>query len=178
MEEPTLPGQPKNFKLTTNAGELEVGASWAATDGATSYRLGWQPSYGSGLPAGALDVEGTSATVTVSGFGEWEFRLAPCNNGGCGDPPTRTTRTPGISSIVLRVQVSTATADAGDDQEVLFGAAATLSGSGSSTNVNPTFTYAWTQTGGTTVTLNDATAQSPTFTAPSVTGPTWSSRWW
>ena len=28
-------------------------------------------------------------------------------------------------------------------------------------------TYAWTQTSGTTVTLNDATAQSPTFTAPS-----------
>ena len=31
----------------------------------------------------------------------------------------------------------------------------------------PVFTYAWTQTGGTDVTLSDATAQNPTFTAPS-----------
>ena len=165
VEEPTLPGQPENFKITTTAGELEVGASWDATDGATSYRMGWQPPGGSGLSAGALNVEGTSATVTVSGLGEWEFRLAACNDGGCGDP---TTQTAGISSIVLKAQVTTATADAGEDQEVLTGATVTLSGSGSSTNVNPTFTYAWTQTGGTTVTLNDATTQSPTFTAPSV----------
>ena len=30
-------------------------------------------------------------------------------------------------------------------------------------------TYAWTQTSGTTVTLSDATAASPTFTAPATT---------
>ena len=64
---------------------------------------------------------------------------------------------------------TTATADAGADQEVETGATVTLMGSGSSTTVNPTFTYAWTQTSGTTVTLSDATAQSPTFTAPSLT---------
>ena len=39
---------------------------------------------------------------------------------------------------------------------------------GSSILDSPTFTYAWTQTSGTTVTLSDAAAQSPTFTAPSV----------
>ncbi len=63
---------------------------------------------------------------------------------------------------------STATADAGPDQEVLTGATVTLDGSGSSTLSNPTFTYAWTQTSGVTVTLDDTTAQMPSFTAPSV----------
>ena len=63
---------------------------------------------------------------------------------------------------------STATADAGPDQEVMTGTTVTLDGSGSSTLANPTFTYAWTQTGGVTVTLDDTTAQMPSFTAPSV----------
>ena len=63
---------------------------------------------------------------------------------------------------------STATADAGSDQEVLTGTTVTLDGSGSSTLTNPTFTYAWTQTSGATVTLDDTTAQMPSFTAPSL----------
>ena len=63
---------------------------------------------------------------------------------------------------------STATADAGSDQEVLTGTTVTLDGSGSSTLTNPTFTYAWTQTSGETVTLDDSTAQMPSFTAPSL----------
>ena len=63
---------------------------------------------------------------------------------------------------------STATADAGSDQEVLTGTTVTLDGSGSSTLTNPTFTYAWTQTSGETVTLDDSTAQTPSFTAPSL----------
>ena len=63
---------------------------------------------------------------------------------------------------------STATAHAGPDQEVMTGTTVALDGSGSSTLANSTFTYAWTQTGGATVTLDDATAQMPSFTAPSV----------
>ncbi len=58
------------------------------------------------------------------------------------------------------------TADAGDDQTVAEGAAVTLDGSGSSDPEDEALSYAWTQTSGETVTLNDTTAESPTFTAP------------
>ena len=44
----------------------------------------------------------------------------------------------------------------------------TLNGGASSDPDNDTLTYAWTQVSGPTVTLSDATAQSPSFTAPDV----------
>ena len=62
---------------------------------------------------------------------------------------------------------STATAAAGEDREVLTGAAVTLSGSGSSTRASPTWSYRWTQTGGPSVTLAGAATAAPSFTAPS-----------
>ena len=59
------------------------------------------------------------------------------------------------------------TADAGDDQEVLTGAApVTLDGSG--TDDGTIAGYAWTQDSGTTVTLSSTTT-APTFTAPDAT---------
>ena len=63
---------------------------------------------------------------------------------------------------------STATAAAGDDREVVTGSTVTLSGSGSSTRTGATLTYAWTQTGGPSVTLTGAATAAPSFTAPAV----------
>ena len=58
------------------------------------------------------------------------------------------------------------TAEAGDDQEVLTGAApVTLSGSGTDDD-GTIASYAWTQDSGTTVTLSSTTTAAPTFTAP------------
>ena len=58
------------------------------------------------------------------------------------------------------------TADAGDDQEVLTGAApVTLDGSGTDDD-GTIASYAWTQDSGTTVTLSSTTTAAPTFTAP------------
>ena len=61
-------------------------------------------------------------------------------------------------------------ANAGSDQTVNVGDTVTLDGSSSSDPGNQSLTYLWTQTGGSLVTLSDATAVQPTFTAPAVPG--------
>ncbi len=59
-------------------------------------------------------------------------------------------------------------ADAGTDQSVDEGATVTLSGSGTDPDPGDTesLSYAWTQTGGPTVSLSRANSASPSFTAP------------
>ena len=64
---------------------------------------------------------------------------------------------------------STPGANAGTDQSVPSGASVELDGSGSFDPGGGGLTYAWTQTSGPAVVLSGATAQKPTFTAP--TGP-------
>ncbi len=59
------------------------------------------------------------------------------------------------------------TADAGTDQTVYEGATVALDGTGSRDPEGQALTYAWSQTGGTSVTLSSASVVSPTFTAPS-----------
>jgi hypothetical protein len=60
------------------------------------------------------------------------------------------------------------TADAGGDQVVNEGALVSLVGSGIDSDNDP-LTYSWTQVGGPSVDLNDATTANPSFNAPSVT---------
>ena len=61
------------------------------------------------------------------------------------------------------------TADAGVDATVAAGDTVTLDGSGSTDGDGDTLTYAWTQTGGPSVTLSDAAAAVPSFTVPAKT---------
>ena len=69
--------------------------------------------------------------------------------------------------VVITVTNQAPIANAGADQTVNTNATVTLDGSGSSDPDSDTpLTYSWQQTGGTAVTLSDATAESPTFTAP------------
>ena len=70
-------------------------------------------------------------------------------------------------TVTLSDRNEAPTADAGADrQDIEQGATVTLAGSGSDPDADNTLTYAWTQTGGADVTLSDATAPAPSFTAP------------
>ena len=60
------------------------------------------------------------------------------------------------------------TANAGADQTVASAAGVTLDGAGSTDPEAQALSYAWSQTGGPTVTLSSTTAAAPTFTAPTV----------
>ncbi|MGB0716033.1 MAG: PKD domain-containing protein [Phycisphaerae bacterium] len=59
-------------------------------------------------------------------------------------------------------------ASAGADQTVNEGTSVSLDASGSSDPEGQSMTYSWTQTGGPTVALSDASASQPSFTAPDV----------
>ena len=61
-------------------------------------------------------------------------------------------------------------ADAGLDQSEDVSQTVTLDGSGSCDDNGDALIYGWAQTGGPSVTLSDAGAESPTFTAPGAAG--------
>lgn len=73
--------------------------------------------------------------------------------------------------VLLGTTVAQPVADAGPDQNVAANALVNLNGTPSDGGgAGAPYTYQWTQTSGTTVTLSDATAEDPTFTAPATSG--------
>ncbi|SDT35737.1 hypothetical protein [Jiangella sp. DSM 45060] len=96
-----------------------------------------------------------TADETVSGAGAVSGRLATPSSNVQGQSIT----------LLIGTAVAQPTANAGPDQSVAASAVVNLDGSASGGAGAP-FTYQWTQTSGTAVTLNDDTAENPTFTAP------------
>ena len=71
-------------------------------------------------------------------------------------------------TVTVNADNDAPTAEAGADQTVDEGVEVTLDASASSDLDGDNLTYTWTQTGGPAVTLSDANATQPTFTAPDV----------
>ncbi|MFT7534831.1 MAG: hypothetical protein ACI85K_000781, partial [Hyphomicrobiaceae bacterium] len=73
-----------------------------------------------------------------------------------------------VDSVTININADNdaPTASAGSNQTVNEGDVVTLTAAASSDPEAQGLTYTWTQTAGPTVTLNDATAGQPTFTAP------------
>ena len=125
------------------------------------------------------DYTTTTATFTFAGTaGETQTLTVPIiNDNASEDVETITVSLSGLAGTTLLVDITNTgtvtitdddnppTANAGEDQAVFVGTTVTLTGSGTDPDGN-TVTYQWTQTGGMTVSLNDAAIANPTFTAP------------
>jgi len=108
--------------------------------------------------------------AVVGGFLNVIFRCAP-GTVTPPDPGTVALIDPAGSFDTTQIEAENVapTADAGADQTVDSGALVNLDGTGSSDSDGTIASFAWAQTGGTTVTLNGADTATPSFTAP--TGP-------
>ncbi len=138
-------------------GQTILSGTTATLDGAGSAGAGISYSWvqDSGTPVTLSDATAASPTFTApQGPATLVFVLTVTDSLSRTDTDTVTVTVPDPPPV----------ADAGADQTVSRGAAVTLDGSGSEDN--DILAYSWVQTFGTPVTLSDATAASPTFTAP------------
>ncbi|SEP27248.1 hypothetical protein SAMN04490248_1643, partial [Salinihabitans flavidus] len=150
--------------------QVTLSGSGTDADGSiTSYA--WTRTGGTGNAANAVlsDTTAQNPTFTDSSLIPGDgpethiFQLVVTDDDGATSAPDTVEITVSAPSDVA------ATADAGPDASVASGASVTLDGSGSDANNDgQSLTWSWTQTGGPSVTLDDATAESPGFTAPTL----------
>jgi hypothetical protein len=77
---------------------------------------------------------------------------------------------PGTVELTFRPIAEAPLADAGADQDATAGATVTLDGGASRDADGDALAFSWTQLAGAAVTLSDAAARAPTFTAPGASG--------
>ncbi len=148
---------------TANAGtdQAVAAGSTVTLDGSASTSsdtLAYSWNQTGGPTVSLSDAAARQPTFTApSGAGTLAFTLTVTDTAGQSDTDT-------VSVSVLAAPVS----DAGTDQAVAAGSTVTLDGSASTSS--GTLAYSWNQTGGPTVSLSDAAARQPTFTAPSGAG--------
>ncbi|UWP97042.1 hypothetical protein K3X48_15515 (plasmid) [Aliiroseovarius crassostreae] len=141
------------------------GSGSDANDAGQSLTYAWTQTAGTSVTLSDTTAQSPSFTAPTVAIGASEmltFQLI-VNDGIAASPASTVTIT------VNGAANTTPTADAGSAQTVASASSVTLDGSGSDANdAGQSLTYAWTQTAGTSVTLSDTTAQSPSFTAPTV----------
>lgn len=162
---------PPNSAPVARAGSAQTVAS-----GATVTLNGTASSDGDGSVAGFSWTQTAGATVTlnnattaqpsfvaptVGSATTFTFSLVVTDNDGAVSGASAVTITVNPPPNVLP------TANAGAAQTVAAGATVTLDGSGSTDSDGSITSHAWTQVGGTAVSLSNAAAAQPTFVAPS-----------
>ncbi len=148
---------------TANEGEtvsLDGSNSYDPDGAITSYH--WAQT--SGTAVTLSDAASPAPTFTAPSVGSagqaLTFKLTVTDNGSLSDTDT----------VIINVSNDNQapTADAGPDQVVDEGETVALNGSNSSDPDGSIVSYSWTQTAGGVVTLSDASAAQPTFSAPNV----------
>jgi hypothetical protein len=127
--------------------------SWTQTAG-TSVTLDDASSATPSFTAPDVDADGETLT----------FELTVTDNDGATSTTADTVNVQ-VNNVIVN---QPPTANAGQDQTVNEGDTVSLDGSGSSDPDGETLTYAWTQTAGTSVTLDDASSATPSYIAPNV----------
>jgi len=154
---------PPTASFTANPSAPEAGEQVSFDASASNDSDGSIASYEWEFGDGAT-ATGASAGHTYDTAGDYDVELTVTDDDGATDTATQT------------VSVSEApdppnqppTADAGDDQTVAEGDSVKLDATGSSDADGDDLSYAWTQTGGTDVTLSDDGTATPSFAAPDV----------
>ncbi len=119
-------------------------------------------------PSGA----GSQNTVCTSGTGAVTTTSANCPTFSVVVTKTNTGKSSANTGLAAYASTlaTRPVANAGSAQARGAGRTVTLDGSASTQANGHAISYAWTQTGGTTVTLSSAAAQKPTFTTPATPG--------
>jgi len=120
------------------------------------------------VQAGATDI--SLATLEVEGQSPGETAVSVNVDLVQDDqnPPQQISPTVNEGLITVEGDNQPPNADAGSEQVVTEGEDVSLDGSSSSDPDNDSLTYAWTQTGGPSVSLTDGSTATPSFTAPDV----------
>ena len=152
-------------KIVASGGTVKLEGSGTATDSSRTVTYLWTRTGGDGdssvTPSdpAVLQPTVTAETLTPGAASvTHEFTLRVTDNKG-------STAATDTVTITVTSPIAAPVADAGDDKTVIPRATVELDGSGSTRDRRATLSYSWLQTGGTNVTLSDATAQKPTFTA-------------
>ncbi|HZX96232.1 MAG TPA: DUF5666 domain-containing protein, partial [Myxococcales bacterium] len=151
---------------TVTSGALVTlhGSSASPVPSTASLTFSWSQASGPAVTLANAATANPSFTAPAVAFGtppaSLVFSLVVSDANGASAPDTVT--------ITVNAIVPPPIANAGPDQRVASGALVTLDGSASSDPAGLPLRFSWTQASGTPVTLSDAAAANPTFTAPSI----------
>ncbi len=163
---PTRPVANAGGNQNVNTGSV-VTLDGSASTQAQGHVISYAWTQTGGTPVTLSDPTAQKPTFTPAADDTYTFSLVVTDttSGIVGSGTNGNTSTASTATVTSQT-IAAPVADAGPDQNVHVGDTVTLDASGSSQAQSLPLTYSWLQTSGTPVTLSDATAAMPTFTAP------------